>query len=24
MSGENQAQPPRLGDLRVLAIRWLK
>jgi hypothetical protein len=24
MSGTNQARPPRIRDLRTLAIRWLK
>jgi len=24
MSGTNQAEPPRIRDLRVLAVRWLK
>jgi hypothetical protein len=24
MSGTNQANPPRFGDLRSIAIRWLE
>jgi hypothetical protein len=24
MTGTNQAEPPRIRDLRVLAVRWLK
>jgi hypothetical protein len=24
MSGTNQAATPRIGDLRTIAIRWLK
>jgi hypothetical protein len=24
MSGKNQAETPRIGDIRTIAIRWLK